>query len=60
MKCYFHPDKPATHTDSIVDVGAGDGTANDIRYKRVPICARCAAEREKVNTSRLEPIEGAQ
>jgi hypothetical protein len=52
--CYFHPEKPATHTDSVVD--EKESGIHTIAYKRVAICEACAIERSAVNTSRVEVI----
>lgn len=57
LRCHFHPEKSATYTDSIVDVKLSGLHANDIQYKRVPICFACYLERRQVSTSRIEPLE---
>lgn len=61
MKCYFHPDKDATHSDSVVDLNACCSSLtcmHHIHYKRVPICLTCSFERKCVNTSRVEELPG--
>lgn len=56
MNCHFHPGKPATHTDSIVDLDSPSKNLHEVQYKRVPICSACAIERGEANTSRVKPI----
>jgi len=59
-KCNFHPEKEATHTDSVVDLqysGPGYAWQHEIHYKRVPICLGCSIERKAVNTSRVEELQ---
>lgn len=54
MRCHFHPENKATHTDSIVDLE--HCSEHEIGYKRVAICLSCAIERKAVNTSRVEEL----
>lgn len=54
LKCYYHKESDATHTDSVIDLD--NSTTSDIVYKRIPICCLCVMLRKSVNTSRIEPI----
>ena len=54
MNCYFHRDRPATHTDAVVDL---DNSTTETAYKRVGICRDCAYWRGQENTSRVEPLQ---
>lgn len=57
LKCYFHPEQEATHTDSVVDLyspsNVGQMWMHEVHYRRVPICFGCASERKRINTSRI-------
>jgi hypothetical protein len=54
-RCYFHPDRPATHTDSVVDLN--NSSLHETAYKRVPICDDCTQHRWEASTNRIEPLE---
>ena len=65
MRCYFHPDQEATHTDSVVDLNPSIADTDHmwmhtVHYKRVPICFGCASERKRLNTSRIQELLSAE
>lgn len=53
VKCFFHPQRPASHTDAIPSPSSE--SLSGVEYKCVPICALCALERSEATTSRVEP-----
>jgi hypothetical protein len=52
MTCIYHQGEPATHT--VVRVDRDNCTEHNVRYKRVPVCERCACEAG--NTDQCIPI----
>jgi hypothetical protein len=59
MNCVNHPDRIATHTDSIPDATKQGYNKNESGYKIISLCDECASVHKMYigNTSRLEIIK---